>query len=93
MGITCDKCGTVMEDDSSIGVRAYRCWNCGNRHYPGYPKRPGTIEICARCEEEFEKRNSNSILCDDCREQEPRVHAQKKYREKRRELRHVSAVQ
>lgn len=44
--IRCDKCNTVMVDDSCMGVRAYKCFYCGNRHYPGYPKRIGNIVTC-----------------------------------------------
>lgn len=64
----CPKCHRLMIDDSSSGITALMCLFCGNRHYPGYPKRPGNIEICHRCGKEFEKNRAHDRLCNDCRE-------------------------
>lgn len=89
----CPKCHGVMVDDSSMGVHALRCMSCGNRHYPGYPKRPGTIEICHTCGEEFEKKRANGILCDVCSESDRYVLSNRKQIAKHKELKHDSAMQ
>jgi len=95
MDIQCDKCGSAMIEDSSFEIESYRCWNCGNRRYPGYPKRPGNIELCASCGEEFDRKFSNHILCDVRRESDKFVLGNRKRAKKRREMmeaRHDSAV-
>jgi len=94
MEIQCDKCGCGMIKDSSFEIESYRCWNCGNRHYPGYPKRPGNIELSATCGEEFERQQANAVMCGPCNEIDPyrqmQRRAEKKRRQKKMEVRHVS---
>lgn len=83
MEIRCNKCGCVMVDDSSFQIKAYRCYNCGNRQYLGYPKRPGAIEICHICGKEFERKRAIDILCDTCRESDRFVLSNRKRRAKK----------
>ncbi|OPX93441.1 MAG: hypothetical protein A4E58_02938 [Syntrophorhabdus sp. PtaB.Bin006] len=46
----CPKCGAPMHDeyDGQSSIDVYACFKCGNRVYPGYPKRPGTKNIACQ---------------------------------------------
>lgn len=63
--MVCEKCGSgYMVDDSYCGIRVYKCWLCGNRIYPDYPKRSGAL-VCSRCGSAMDEKNALS-LCKDC---------------------------
>ena len=61
----CLKCGFgYMVDDSHRDIKSLKCWVCGERIYPGYPKRSGAL-VCSRCGEEMDEKNASS-LCKNC---------------------------
>jgi hypothetical protein len=61
----CQKCGFGhMVDDSHHDIRVFKCWVCGERIYPGYPKRSGAL-VCSRCGSHMDETNELSV-CMDC---------------------------
>ena len=61
----CQKCGFgYMVDDSHHDIRVFKCWLCGDRIYPDYPKRSGAL-ICSRCGSDMDEENALN-LCTDC---------------------------
>ncbi len=63
--MVCRKCGFgYMIDDSHHDIRVFKCWVCGERIYPHYPKRSGAL-ACSRCGSAMEEENALN-LCKDC---------------------------
>ena len=63
--IACGKCGYGwMIADSDYGIKVLRCWVCGNRVYPDYPKKRGGL-VCTECGESMRKKNDLD-LCTKC---------------------------
>jgi len=61
----CHKCGSgYMVDDSYRDIEVLRCWLCGERIYPGHPKRSGLL-VCSRCGDELDEANPAG-LCTNC---------------------------